>query len=515
MNEKKCKTIRKILSEYTWFLMGVTFLVLVVFWGFYMFSNCCYQKNTDHVLTLNSFYNDLDSSSQVLNQYINSGTYTDYEKLCQIINRLTANMKRLQNIQVSESFQRDMKDLGCQLEEYRKILDTLHGHIIEQGKKVSLDSSVWEKIEEDSEESNRMYQLMNAQYKEIYLRLFYSMNKKQQELNTGLTVICIFLFAGIFVLMYWIMKHARIMTGHIADPLQTLTTAAEKIRDGELESFEKVQIQTAFYEEVQTLIGVFNMMVMQLRKQINVIKEKARAEAALHEKELENMRIITLLKTSEFKALQMQMNPHFLFNTLNMIARTADFGDTDKTSLLLQKTAQLLRYNLDYSGKTVSLANEIEMLGNYVYLQEQRFSSKIFFDFDLDERFHNISIPCFILQPLVENAIVHGINKKIIEQNPDNEYIPPEERGTVIIRTSYDTKKHQGEISIIDNGAGMTEDERQKILARLDSDSDQREKIGLANVHIRLKLVFGERYHLVIKSEKEKGTQISVVLERV
>ena len=71
----------------------------------------------------------------------------------------------------------------------------------------------------------------------------------------------------------------------------------------------------------------------------------------------------SLLKASELKALQMQMNPHFLFNTLNMISVTADLGDTDKTVLLLQKTAQLLRYSLDYSGKTVTLAKEIEMLG--------------------------------------------------------------------------------------------------------------------------------------------------------
>lgn len=140
----------------------------------------------------------------------------------------------------------------------------------------------------------------------------------------------------------------------------------------------KYRFEQHFYEEAQTLIGVFNMMVMQLRKQINVIKEKARTEAALHEKELENMRIVTLLKTSELKALQMQMNPHFLFNTLNMIARTADFGDTDRTSVLLQKTAQLLRYNLDCSGKMVSLANEIEMLGNYVYLQEHVLAPRYF-----------------------------------------------------------------------------------------------------------------------------------------
>ena len=89
MKEKNCKTIRKVLSEYTWFLMGVTFLMLLVFWRFYMFSNHCYQKNTDHVLTLNSFYNDLDSSSQVLNQYINSGTDADYENVCSVSDELT------------------------------------------------------------------------------------------------------------------------------------------------------------------------------------------------------------------------------------------------------------------------------------------------------------------------------------------------------------------------------------------------------------------------------------------
>ena len=145
---------------------------------------------------------------------------------------------------------------------------------------------------------------------------------------------------------------------------------------------------------MQTLIQVYNSMIHRIQVQIRTIQENASAQEKLKDQELENLKIRNMLKTSELKALQMQINPHFLFNTLNMIARTADFGDTDRTSVLLQKTAQLLRYNLDFSGKMVSLANEIEMLGNYVYLQEERFGSKIFFDFDLNTpiKKHSVNI---------------------------------------------------------------------------------------------------------------------------
>lgn len=514
MKKNNSKTIRKMLSEYTYFLIGLTFCTLLAFWGFYIFSNYCYQKNTDHVLTLNSFYNDLDSYSQVLNQYIASGEEADYMRVQEVNEQLDENMEKLQKVKISKSFDRDMKDLAYQLEEYQKVLQLIHTHI-QQGSNNLITSSVLESIERDAQKANRMYQLMTAQYKEIYLGLFDSMNEKQQQLNKGLTAICVCLFMFIFALMYWTVKRARMMTENIANPVQTLTVAAKEIRDGKLEAFREVDVKRDSYEEVKTLISVFNMMVVQLRQQIHVIQEKAETEAALHEKELENMRIVTLLKSSELKALQMQMNPHFLFNTLNMIARTIDLGDIEKTSILLQKTAKLLRYNLDYSGKMISLAKEIEMLGNYVYLQEQRFGCKIFFDFNLDERFHDILIPCFILQPLVENSIIHGIHNKIIQQDANDVYMPIQKRGMVIIQTLYDPIKRQGKISIIDNGVGMTENVRKEIWERLESDSDQREKIGLANVHMRLKMVFGDCYQLDIKSCEGQGTEVSIILQEV
>lgn len=514
MQENNGKTIRKMLSEYTCFLIGLTSCMLVLFLGFYFLSNYCYQKNTDHVLTLNSFYSDLDNYNQVFNQYVFSGEESSYVKVYKTGMQLNENMEKLQKLKISKSFQRDMKDLRYQFMEYQKMLELIHEDIQSCAGEL-VRASILENIEKDTEQVNRIYQLMTIQYKEIYLGLFHSMNEKQHLLNKSLTVVGIFLFLVIFALMYWSVRQAHIMTENIADPIQKLTITAEDIRDGELESFQEVDIRNDSYEEVKTLISVFNMMIVQLRQQIHLIQEKSETEAALREKELENMRIITLLKTSELKALQMQMNPHFLFNTLNMIARTIDLGDTEKTSMLLQRTAQLLRYNLDYSGKMIPLAKEIEMLGNYVYLQEQRFGSKIFFDFDLDERFHNISIPCFILQPLVENAIVHGIHNKIILQDTDVPYRPKKDRGMIIVRTKYDSDKHEGNISIIDNGVGMKKETERGVWECLESNRDQREKIGISNVHMRLKMVFGEQYRLEIKSQENKGTEISIILQDV
>ena len=179
------------------------------------------------------------------------------------------------------------------------------------------------------------------------------------------------------------------------------------------------------------LVNAFNTMIEQMRSYIKEIEENASAKVSLHEKELENLKISNLLKSSELKVIQMQINPHFLFNTLNMIAQTAYLGDSDTTVFLLGKTAELLRYSLDFMGRSVTLARELTMLGDYIYLQEQRFGERIEFEFELDEKFHQMHIPCLILQPLVENAITHGVGSYT-------------ENGKIQIKTVYDEEQKCG-----------------------------------------------------------------------
>lgn len=502
IQEKKEETIKGILAEYTRFLLGLASFSLLVFLGFYFFSNSQYQKNIEHVLLLNRFYQELDQCEEDLVLYVRNGTEAYYASLEQHSRRLTATMEQLQNIRISREFSRDMQDLGFQLKGYQEMITVIRSQFT--GNQGNLfHSEILSSAADNAAQAAHIHHLMTMQFKDIYFDLILAVNDNQQRLNTHLTGCCAVLINIMFILMVLASVFANTRTNRIIRPLQELVVSAEKIRDGQIDTFEGVVIEGPSYQEISRLVSVFNRMVIQLRDHIHTIHENARTEMALHEKELENMRITNLLKTSELKALQMQMNPHFLFNTLNMIARTADLGDTTQTSVLLQRTAQLLRYNLDYSGKTVPLATEIEMLGNYAYLQEQRFRGRVFFDFDLDERFHKTPVPCFILQPLVENSIIHGMHDSVCRHF------------VVTVRTRYVPELRRGEISIMDNGAGMEEETKGKVMESLDMDICQREKIGLANVHMRLTMIFGERYQMKLESQYGKGTEVTIILQDV
>ena len=285
----------------------------------------------------------------------------------------------------------------------------------------------------------------------------------------------------------------------IADPIQKLTEAAAEIRDGDMAQYTAVDIPEADSQELSVLIAVFNKMLDKIQEQFRATTEAAEAKAELHVKELENLKITNQLRSSELKVLQMQMNPHFLFNTLNMIAKTAYLGDVQETVFLLQKTAELLRYSLDYMGKSVTLARELEILDCYICLQEKRFGDRIEFEFDLDERFHHIQIPCLILQPLVENAVSHGVGMY-------------QSGGRILIRTRYQESEGMGILSVIDNGVGLESEKLEQERKRLGEGWNAEEGIGLGNVYMRLENVFHDEMKIELYSEPGQETEVRILL---
>ena len=195
----------------------------------------------------------------------------------------------------------------------------------------------------------------------------------------------------------------------------------------------------------------------------------------------------------------MQINPHFLFNTLNMISQTAYMEDAEQTSQLLDSTAALLRYALDSAAREVPLSREIENLGIYVSLLEQRFGSRIQFTFELDETFHAITVPALILQPLVENAITHGVGMYL-------------KNGHVTIRTEYDPENSLGIIRIIDNGAGLKQEELEQVRREMKQSKHPEQKLGLSNVYARLRIYFHGSADIEITSIPNVETKISIFL---
>ena len=201
---------------------------------------------------------------------------------------------------------------------------------------------------------------------------------------------------------------------------------------------------------------------------------------------VENLK--TMAKEAELKALQTQINPHFLFNALH----TTSFfvrKDPNKAREIIIDLSTYLRYNLENSCKLVPLEMELEQVKAYFNIEKARFGEKISLNIDVDENVKNISIPSLIIQPLVENSIKHGLLKK-------------RECGFVNIIAK---KENEGcFITIEDNGIGID----QKIVDNLDDRIDK--NIGLKNVHNRIKLIYGKG---LIVEKLETGTKISFYIE--
>ncbi|WP_338940869.1 sensor histidine kinase [Fusobacterium nucleatum] len=194
--------------------------------------------------------------------------------------------------------------------------------------------------------------------------------------------------------------------------------------------------------------------------------------------------LISLLKYSELKALQSQINPHFLFNVLNTMTSLIRTNPKKAREVTID-LSNYLRYNLDNNVKSVELIKELNQIDNYIKIEKARFGDKLNIVYDVDESLYNFQIPSLIIQPLVENSIKHGILKK-------------RENGCVKVIV----KKIDKDIEVIieDDGVGI----EQTVIDNLDKQIQ--ENIGLKNVHQRLKLLYGEGLNI---KKLEQGTRIN------
>lgn len=192
---------------------------------------------------------------------------------------------------------------------------------------------------------------------------------------------------------------------------------------------------------------------------------------------------------AEIKALQTQINPHFLFNALNAITSSIRINP-DKARELIINLSSYLRYNLELNDEFIDIKKELKQVKDYIEIEKARFGNKLNIIYDIDDV--DVKIPSLSIQPLVENAIVHGILK---------------DKGTGTVNISVKEQDEKVKISITDSGVGISED----TIERVYNDNIPENKIGLYNVHLRLKLIYGKG--LIIK-RLEKGTKIEFYIKR-
>ena len=284
-----------------------------------------------------------------------------------------------------------------------------------------------------------------------------------------------------------------LVTRTITNPLKILAKVANQVAEGDLNA-QLLEVHSS--DEVGVVSKAFNKMLINIREYIDQIKDNMEIERAMKEKEL---MMETHLKDAQLKYLQAQINPHFLFNTLNAGAQLAMMEDAERTYMYVQNVAQFFRYNVKKNNEIVSLKEEIELVDNYIYILNVRFSGEIHFEKEIDESLTGIQIPSMTLQPIVENSVNYGIR--------DIDW-----QGLIVLKVYS-----QGDmicISIKDNGIGMSQEKIKQVISSELRDVDLSKDsngIGLDNVMGRLRLFYDVCNAMEIISEGEnKGTEIII-----
>ncbi|AKL96469.1 transcriptional regulator [Clostridium aceticum] len=206
------------------------------------------------------------------------------------------------------------------------------------------------------------------------------------------------------------------------------------------------------------------------------------------EKEILEKKIIDL----EAKNMSLVINPHFLFNTLNCIARIAYFEHSHTTEELIYCLSDLLRYNLKQDDQLHTIASEIDNIEKYLYIQKARFKSRLEYSIDVPEKIKSYRIPNMVIQPIVENALIHGIT-------------PKRDGGKISI---YGEKyKEAIVISIADNGDGFPKDVLDKI-----QQCENQSGLGFRSTDKRLKQYYGESYGLEIVKSDYSGSTVTITI---
>jgi len=298
-------------------------------------------------------------------------------------------------------------------------------------------------------------------------------------------------------LVLCVRKLSELMNESIVSPVMELAEASRRIAENDF-FIDDVRVQSE--DELGELVAAFNKMKYATGEYIMALEERRKALDLYHAEELEKLEISARLDAMELDLLKSQINPHFLFNTLNVIGGMANLEEAHTTEAMIQSLSFLFRYNLKTPEKKVSLARELKVVRDYMFLQEMRFGGRITYEINCQADAELALIPTFTFQPLVENAIIHGLASK-------------EKGGHIWIRI----RERHGKLSIAvaDNGVGMERKELNRLRQELLEDQAgqrMRTSIGLSNIYRRIHMMY-ENARMRIHSKPQVGTIIRIEIE--
>ncbi len=264
----------------------------------------------------------------------------------------------------------------------------------------------------------------------------------------------------------------------ISKPVRKLESSMRKVENGNFD----IKVDVVSSDEIGELSKTFNIMIAKIKELM-----------------LQNTKEQELKRKSELKALQAQINPHFLYNTLDSIVWMAEGKKSEEVVRMTAALARLFRLSISKGEEIIPASDEIEHIRNYLTIQKMRYRDKLDFEIDVDKEVLPFKVLKIILQPLVENSIYHGIKNQ---------------PGIGLIRITGKKTDYGILLQVSDNGVGMTEEKARHILEN-PSESPKGSGVGVKNVNERIKLYFGDEFGLSFESRIDEGTTVSIRLPAI
>jgi len=312
----------------------------------------------------------------------------------------------------------------------------------------------------------------------MYTYLYYEaahLNSLQSDMVANMIVLMVIAIFFSIVLLCLLLASSKKLSRKIVDPIDMICERLEAIGKGSLAVREPIQ---ADVEEIQILSNGIEDMVERLIKLIekNAEQEKQR-------------------RRTEFALMQSQINPHFLYNTLDTLVWLIESGEISEAVKMVASLSNYFRLSLSRGKNVITIEEEEQHIRSYLEIQQMRYRDLMDYEINIPEELKKYILPKLTLQPVVENALYHGIKNT---------------RRKGFIRLTGRIENERIILEVIDDGLGMSDERLEEVRASLTD--NKREGFGLRTVHQRIQILFGAEYGLSLESKPDAGTKVIVTI---
>lgn len=285
----------------------------------------------------------------------------------------------------------------------------------------------------------------------------------------------IYLYLILGITLIFALPISSLLSINISKPIQRLISNMKHVEKGHFD----YKCEVAGSQEIVELSNIYNSMVSRIKELINDIKKKEQAK-----------------KEVEINALQAQINPHFIYNTLSTIKWMAIIQKNNSIAMILSAFIDIMEYSASFKQSLITLEQEKNFLEKYILIQQARYSGRVSFDIQIPDIFLNYKVLKFLIEPVLENAFFHGI---------ENSNIKGEIK--LYVKMSANGLK----ITVADNGVGMDEEKLQELKQGLKERQNRGlNNIGLSNINERIIANYGEEFGIELQSQKGAGTEVQI-----